>query len=50
MWTNPQEAAGLVIFTEEILHEKLNFLCSESINQCIFLYGDLLLINEIIVT
>ena len=29
MWPNPQEAADLVTFTEEILNGKLHFLCSE---------------------
>ena len=28
MWSNPQETAGLVTFTEEILNGKLHFLCS----------------------
>ena len=28
MWPNPQEAADLVTFTEEILNGKLQFLCS----------------------
>ena len=28
MWSNPQYSADLVTFTEEILHGKLNFLCS----------------------
>ena len=28
MWPNPQEAADLVTFTEEILNGKLHFLCS----------------------
>ena len=28
MWTNPQETADLVTFTEEILNEKLHFLGS----------------------
>ena len=28
MWPNPQETAGLVTFTEDILHRKLYFLCS----------------------
>ena len=28
MWPNPQFPAGLVIFTEETLNEKLHFLCS----------------------
>ena len=28
MWSNPQYSADLVIFTEEILHGQLNFLCS----------------------
>ena len=30
MWPNPQETAGLVTFTEEILNGKLHFLCSVS--------------------
>ena len=30
MWTNPQEAADLVTFTEEILNENLYFLFSVS--------------------
>ena len=29
MWLNPQAPAGLVTFTEEIINEKLRFLCSE---------------------
>ena len=29
MWLNSQETADLVTFTEEILDEKLQFLCSE---------------------
>ena len=28
MWPNPQIPADLVAFTEEILNEKLDFLCS----------------------
>ena len=28
MWPNPQEAADLPTFTEEILNGKLHFLCS----------------------
>ena len=28
MWSNPQETVDLVTFTEEILNEKLHFLCS----------------------
>ena len=28
MWPNPQETAGLVTFTEEILDGKLHSLCS----------------------
>ena len=28
MWLNPQVPADLATFTEEILNEKLNFLCS----------------------
>ena len=31
MWPNPQEYAELVTFTEEILNEKLHFLCSVSL-------------------
>ena len=31
MWPNPQEAADLVTFTEEILNGKLLFLCSDNI-------------------
>ena len=30
MWPNPQFAADLVIFTEEVLNEKLQFSCSVS--------------------
>ena len=29
MWPNPQETSDLVTFTEELLHGKLHFLCSE---------------------
>ena len=29
MWTNPQETADLVTFTEEILNGKLYYLCSK---------------------
>ena len=29
MWPTPQEAADLVTFTEEIVNEKLQFLCSD---------------------
>ena len=29
MWPNPQFSADLVTFTEEILHGKLLFLCSD---------------------
>ena len=28
MWTNPQETADLVTFTEEILNGKLHIFCS----------------------
>ena len=28
MWPNPQEAADLVTFTDEILNGKLHFVCS----------------------
>ena len=27
MWSIPQETADMVTFTEETLHEKLQFLC-----------------------
>ena len=30
MWPNPQETTDLVTFTEEILNEKLHFLCNVS--------------------
>ena len=30
MWPNPQEAADLVTFTEEILDGKLHLLCSDT--------------------
>ena len=29
MWPNPQEIADLVTFTEEILNQKLHFLCRD---------------------
>ena len=29
MWSNPQETADLVTFTEEVLTGKLHFMCSE---------------------
>ena len=29
MWPNPQETADLATIIEEILHEKLHFLCSD---------------------
>ena len=29
MWPNPQFPADLITFTEEILNEKLHFLCSD---------------------
>ena len=30
MWHNPQEIVDLVEFTEEALHGKLHFLCSDN--------------------
>ena len=33
MWLNPQETVDLVTFTEEILNEKLYFLCSGKAKQ-----------------
>ena len=29
MWPNPQKIGDLFTFTEEILNEKLHFLCSD---------------------
>ena len=37
MWTNPQETANLVTFTEEIFNEKLHFLCSDCVLHCTLL-------------
>ena len=34
MWQNPQEAVDLVTFTEEILNERLHFLCSDGFSKC----------------
>ena len=31
MWPNPEFPADLVTFTEEILNEKLHFMCSDYI-------------------
>ena len=31
MWPNPQSPADLVTITEEILNEKLHFLCSDNV-------------------
>ena len=31
MWPNPQETAGLEIFTEKILNGKLHFLCTSKV-------------------
>ena len=33
MWSNPQETADLVTFTEEIPNEKLHVLCSVRLYQ-----------------
>ena len=30
MWVNPHFPEELVLFTEEILYEKLHFLCSDA--------------------
>ena len=30
MWSNPQETADLITFTEEILNGKLHFLCCDA--------------------
>ena len=42
MWSNPQEPADLVTFTEEILNGKLHFVCSVisyiSLGSCIIHY------------
>ena len=37
MWPKPQETADLVTFTEEILNEKLHFLCSADLGNLISL-------------
>ena len=37
MWPNPQEAADLVTFTEEILNGKLHFLFFEVRKFCLWL-------------
>ena len=34
MWPNSQETADLVAFAEELLNEKLHFLCSVVSQQC----------------
>ena len=39
MWPNPQVSADFVTFTEEILHGKLHFLCSDYITGCLPDYG-----------
>ena len=39
MWPNPQETADLITFTEEILHGKLHFLCSETLRETQLLKG-----------
>ena len=41
MWPNPWETADLVTFTEEILIEKLHFLCSRVVE---FVRWDMLII------
>ena len=33
MWPNPQFTTDLIIFTEEILIEKLHFLCSDTFGE-----------------
>ena len=38
MWPNPQEAADLVTFTEEILHRKVHFLCNSEKRRRFFQY------------
>ena len=42
MWPNPQETAGLVTFTEEILNEKTSFLaqCLSLLLFSIFIYKE----------
>ena len=36
MWSNPQETADLVTFTEEIINGKTSFLCSAFSVFCTF--------------
>ena len=38
MWPNPQETAGLVTFTGEILNGKIDFLCSVGKSQVLNVY------------
>ena len=33
MWSNPQETADFVTFTEEILNRKLHFLCIDPLGK-----------------
>ena len=41
MWPNPPETADLVTFNQEILYEKLHFLCSEHALCCVVLIVNL---------
>ena len=43
MWLNPPETSDLVTFTEEILNQKLHFMCSDRV------YRSQLTINEVFV-
>ena len=36
MWTNSQDTADLVTFTEEILNVKLHFLCNDIVATVVF--------------
>ena len=40
MWPNPQFTADLIIFTEEILNGKLDFLCSVDQNFIVEVYSE----------
>ena len=50
MWPNPQETVDLVTFTEEILNEKLTFLCSDGKNVINYLLNSFTEHNYIMIT
>ena len=45
MWSNPQETADLVAFTEEILNGKLHFLCSGFLSHRLICLGFVFLVQ-----